>query len=323
MTRWKDWAQLVRVPNTLTACADTLAGFSIAAGAWNASHAIPLIIASCASICMYWAGMALNDVNDIEEDKQNRRKGPIVEGRIALQSAWLAGWGLLIAGVVLSVIAAGMLVDANRQTRLVWPCLTAILLAATIVLYDSPIKKSILGPWCMGACRSLNLLLGFTIGLAAIPDIAARIGDLKNTLVVLPIAHGLFVVGITLAARKESSWKQSSLWLASSWLVGFIAVVGLSISTLFASQDLKFRMDPQTGFPLLIALMASPWLIRAIRSIRDNTVSSLVPAIKQAILTILFFDAAVALQFAGNVAGLIVCSLAIPTFALGRWFRVT
>jgi len=323
MTRWRDWAQLVRVPNTLTACADTLAGFSIAVGAWHVSHAIPLVIASCASICMYWAGMALNDVNDIEEDKQNSRKGPIVEGRITLQSAWWAGWGLLIAGVVLSVVAAGMFVDASRQTRLVWPCMTAILLAASIVIYDSPIKKSVLGPWCMGACRSFNLLLGFTIGLVAIPDIAERIGNLQSTLFILPIAHGLFVVGITLAARKESSWKQSSWWLASSWLVSFIAIVGLAMSTLFAPQDLKFRLDPRTGFPILIALMSVPWLIRAIRSVRDGSVRTLVPAIKQAILTILFLDAAVALQFAGNVAGLIVCALAIPTFALGRWFRVT
>lgn len=323
MTRWKDWAQLVRVPNTLTACADTLAGFSIAVGVWHVSHAIPLVLASCASICMYWAGMALNDVNDIEEDKQNCRKGPIVEGRISLQSAWLAGWGLLIAGVVLSVVAACMLADTNRLMRVVWPCMTAILLAATIVLYDSPIKKSILGPWFMGACRSLNLLLGFAIGLAAIPDIAERIEDLKSTLLVLPLAHGLFVVGITLAARKESVWKQSSLWLAISWLVSFIAVVGLAFSTLFVSQDLPLRLDPKGGFPLLIALMSVPWMIRAVRSVRDGTIGSLVPAIKQAILTILFLDAAVALQFAGNVAGLIVCALAVPTFALGRWFRVT
>jgi len=73
----------------------------------------------------------------------------------------------------------------------------------------------------------------------------------------------------------------------------------------------------------LVGLLATPWAIRAVRSVRERSVFSLVMAIKQAILTILFLDAAIALQFAGNVAGFVVCAMAIPTFALGRWFRMT
>ena len=67
-SRLRAWAQLVRIPNTLTACADVLAGFTLVAGQWWTVTGItlPLVIVSIASICLYWAGMVLNDVNDIE-----------------------------------------------------------------------------------------------------------------------------------------------------------------------------------------------------------------------------------------------------------------
>ena len=92
------WAQLVRIPNTLTACADVFAGFAIAAGAWiqesdtNWRLAAPSLgVAALSSIAMYWAGMALNDVHDVEADKRQRRNGPLVTGRISVSSAQTVG----------------------------------------------------------------------------------------------------------------------------------------------------------------------------------------------------------------------------------------
>ena len=58
-------------------------------------------------------------------------------------------------------------------------------------------------------------------------------------------------------------------------------------------------------------------------SIQSPGVGTLVPAIKQAILRIIFLDAAIAVQFGGYLTGILVFGLAIPNFALSRIFRVT
>jgi hypothetical protein len=46
-------------------------------------------------------------------------------------------------------------------------------------------------------------------------------------------------------------------------------------------------------------------------------------AIRQAIFSILFLDATVALQYAGDIPGIIIASMVVPTLLLARWFRAT
>lgn len=325
------WAQLVRVPNTLTSCADALAGLALVVGAWNSSPKllIPLLVVSLASVCFYWAGMVLNDVHDLEKDKLQRRNGPLVDGRISIDAARLAGWGLLIGGWCLALLARTLVpdslvdvADAAHFTWMILPVSTA--LAGCIVAYDSRLKATQLGPWLMGLCRGLNMFLGVSIGTAVLwPSSQAWVCILSVVL-----GHILFVVGITLAARREGLMQQSWLRMIAAWgtsLLGVAAIATSSVwgSELFGSPGTEFRLEPRSLFPILVLLLALPWLRRAVLSVSNPGVGTLVPAIKQAILTIIFLDAAVALQYGGNVPGLIVCSFAIPTLALARIFRMT
>ena len=148
-TRIRAWAQLVRVPNTLTACADVLAGFSIAVGPWFAIDgiAVSLLLMCSASVCFYWAGMVLNDVHDIEADRIQRRKGPLVDGRIDIQTAAIAGWMLLCTGLLLTVVSSYLL-PRNPSKWLVVGI--GSLLAMVIAAYDSRLKATIFGPLLMG-----------------------------------------------------------------------------------------------------------------------------------------------------------------------------
>lgn len=330
MARFRDWAQLVRIPNTLTASADALAGFSIVAGAWRLADVFPLIVISLASISLYWAGMVLNDVNDIAKDKREKRKGPLVDDRIPWSVARQAGWGLLLGGVLLATLSGFITTGWTeavglpaRSLSALYPGACSVVLAASIVLYDSPCKSTFLGPWIMGLCRASNLVMGMALGCTVVDSPEATLSSLGHVQWMLPLGHGLFVVGLTLAARKEAKLFQSKPLLAASWSLSLGALAILAIAPLSTDSNVFLRLEPATGFPILIALLAAPWFLRAVRSVRAGTVPTLVAAIKQAILTILFLDAAIALQFAGNTAGLLVCSLAIPTFALGRWFRMT
>lgn len=378
MARLKDWAQLVRVPNTLTASADALAGFSLAAGVWSAFHAPALVVIALASIALYWAGMVLNDVNDIEKDRREERNGPLTDGRIAWSTANRFGWSLIFGGVLLAVVA-GYLAELSRSSttprdtplesiasvehlqassslqseplqseptllegaagltappksisetnerNLLWlaPGLVAIALALCVVAYDSPLKQTFLASWIMGLCRAVNLSMGIALGVvaSASPDEAfARMG---NAMYLIPMGHGLFVVGLTLAARKEAMLKQSGWHLICGWGVSLMGGALIAMSAIQAGPLANLYLTPEQGFPMLISLLVLPWLNRAVHSVHFKTIPTLVRAIKQAIVTILFLDAGIALQFAGATAGIIVCSLIIPTILLGRWFRMT
>jgi 4-hydroxybenzoate polyprenyltransferase len=326
-TRIRAWAQLVRVPNTLTACADVLAGFSIAVGPWFAIDAIDgiavsLLLMCLASVCLYWAGMVLNDVHDIEADRIQRRKGPLVDGRIDIQTAAIAGWLLLFTGILLAGVSSYLLPDpSNASTRNSSKWLVVgigSLLAMVIAAYDSRLKATIFGPLLMGMCRGLNLLLGISLGWCLVwPSDSDWI-----VIAVAVFGHVGFVMGITLAARRESLMDQSSTRLAIAWMISVLGIVAISVCPLWA-MDRPLRLDPRSLYPILIGLLMVPWLRRAVLSVRDPGVGTLVPAIKQAILSIIFLDAAIALQFAGSTPGMIVCGLAIPTLALARVFRMT
>jgi len=319
-SQFRAWAQLVRIPNTLTACADVFAGFTLAAGGWWLLSGIvgSLVACAAASVCLYWAGMVLNDVNDVVVDTAQRRNGPLVRGIISVETARVAGWGLLVTGIALAALSAYVLPSTDQSAPRWIVGATAGVLAASIVAYDSWLKATLIGPLLMGLCRAFNLLLGFSLGSCI---------EWQNeldwySLAIATVGHFSFVVGITLAARREGLLQQSSVRLAWSWASSVFGVIAIALCSAW-SINRPLRLDPTGLFPILVFLLALPWLRRAVVSIQSPGVATLVPAIKQAILTIIFLDAAIALQFGGNLPGIMVCSLAIPTLALSRIFRVT
>ena len=313
------WAQLVRIPNTLTACADVLAGFTLAAGAWWQFSGIApsLVAAALASICLYWAGMVLNDVHDLAVDTAQRRNGPLVIGLIAVGTARKAGWALLLLGIALAGVSAYLLPTTDTTTPYWIVIATATVLATVIVAYDSSLKATLIGPILMGLCRGLNLLVGVSLGAC----IQWQIELDWLSIGLATMGHVFFVTGITMAARREGHIQQSSRQLALGWGISLIGVTAIALCSWWS--DRLLRLEPHSWFPILVGMLALPWLRRALVSIQSPGVGTLVPAIKQAILSIIFLDAAMALQFGGNLPGMIICGLAIPTLALSRIFRVT
>ncbi|MDT0265709.1 UbiA family prenyltransferase [Streptomyces sp. DSM 44915] len=141
--RARAWLELVRGPAALTVPGDAVAG--AAAGRAPARNTA---LAMGSSLCLYWAGMALNDWADRAEDARDRPHRPLPSGRIAPAAAFGAAAGLTAAGLALA--AAG----TRRQLA------TAGALAATVWAYDLKLKHTAAGPAAMGAARGLDLLLG-------------------------------------------------------------------------------------------------------------------------------------------------------------------
>ncbi|MFE5483159.1 SCO3242 family prenyltransferase [Streptomyces sp. NPDC056527] len=142
--RLAPWAELLRVSALFTVPGDALAG--AAATGLRPNRSTLLAIGS--SLCLYEAGMALNDWADRAEDAVDRPHRPIPSGRITPRAALTASAALTAAGL-------GLAARAGR------PALTvATALAATVWAYDLHLKHTPAGPAAMAGARALDLLLG-------------------------------------------------------------------------------------------------------------------------------------------------------------------
>ncbi|MFF9216560.1 SCO3242 family prenyltransferase [Streptomyces viridosporus] len=171
------WAELLRLPALFTVPGDVLAG-AAAAGARPGPRTL---LAIGSSLCLYEAGMALNDWADRAEDAAERPHRPLPSGRIRPAAALTAACGLTGAGLALAA-------RAGRPALAV-----AAPLAATVWAYDLALKHTVAGPAAMAAARGLDLLLG-----------AAATGG--GTRAALPCAAllGSHTLAVTAVSRRET-----------------------------------------------------------------------------------------------------------------------
>ena len=173
----KAWLQLFRVPNLFTVPGDPLAGFLIATGGRLDSRALCAVLASLA---IYAAGLAMNDLADFAEDKSERPKRPLPSGAIPRNTAWFATVNLMLFGLVLCYLA-------GPQTLLM-----GIGTVMGVVLYNFFTKKiPVIGALNMGVCRGMSLLLGAAAGLGPDPqmlDAASKLNAFQPALSALLVA---------------------------------------------------------------------------------------------------------------------------------------
>ncbi|MET8029235.1 SCO3242 family prenyltransferase [Streptomyces avermitilis] len=198
-SRLQAWAELLRLPALFTVPGDALAG----AAATGARPTPRTLLAICSSLCLYEAGMALNDWADRAEDAVERPHRPLPSGRVRPGAALAAAGALTAAGLAL----------AARAGR---PALTvAAPLAATVWAYDLTLKRTAAGPLAMATARGLDLLLGAT----------ATTGSPRRA---LPSALALstHTLAVTAVSRRETQGGSSSAPLAA------LAVTGVLTGTL-------------------------------------------------------------------------------------------
>ncbi|WP_259294722.1 SCO3242 family prenyltransferase [Streptomyces canus] len=134
----------MRLPALFTVPGDALAG----AAAASARPTSRTLLAIASSLCLYEAGMALNDWADRDVDAVERPHRPLPSGRVHPTAALGAACALTGAGLTLAACAGR-------------PALTvAVPLAATVWAYDLALKNTPAGPFAMATARGLDLLLG-------------------------------------------------------------------------------------------------------------------------------------------------------------------
>ncbi|MER6770510.1 SCO3242 family prenyltransferase [Streptomyces bacillaris] len=213
------WSELFRVSALFSVPGDALAG----AAAVGRGPGRGTAFAVGASLCLYEAGMALNDWADREEDAVDRPHRPIPSGRVSPAAALGAAGVLTAAGLALAA-------RAGRPALAV-----ATGLAATVWAYDLRLKHTKAGPAAMAAARSLDLLLGATAagsGTAATArggadNVAARVAFVRGPLPAA-LALGAHTYGVTAVSRHEAQGGSTAVPLA---VLATTAALGTAVLT--------------------------------------------------------------------------------------------
>ncbi len=298
------WLRLLRLPNHATAAADVLAGFLICSQARILELPQPVLWwALAAGVCLYAAGMVLNDVFDYELDRLERPERPLPTGIISVRTAATVGYALLAMGSVLACIAA--FISHQPAVALIGAALTL-----AIWTYDRHAKQTAFGPAFMGICRTLNWLLGM----------AAAGGPAMPQQWLLPIGMGMYVMGITLYARDEASRSRiATLVVATLLMLAGLTTTGAYAYCLATKGGgsawlTAGRLD---SWMLLWCVLSISILLRAVLGIIDPSPSRVRAAVGNAIMSIITLDAVLVLSSCSEQWAIVVILLLAP-FLFGR-----
>jgi len=177
---------LARVSNLPTVWSNCLAGWWLGGG--ENSGKLPLLFLGASAL--YIGGMFLNDAFDADFDRHRRPERPIPSGAIPPASVWSWGCAWLASGLLCLTIL-------GKTTGAL-----AVVLAVCIVLYDATHKAIPASPWLMGICR---------FWLYAIAGSTGAVG-LNGWPLWCGLALGIYVVGLSYVARRESFHKRIPSW---------------------------------------------------------------------------------------------------------------
>ena len=311
MTGLRAVLQLLRFPNVFTAIADVVAGFLFVQSLEGASDIgtpdfwVTLGFLVIGSSALYLSGMVFNDVFDRELDARERPERPIPSGAVSESAARKLAWTLMIFGLI-SAIAAGIVAQS------VVPPAIGVALSACILLYDGVLKSTPLGPWTMGACRSLNVLLGMSVA----PQ------SWSYAAILTAAAVGIYIAGVTWFARSEADQPQRR------HLIGGLAVLLAGVAMLVPVLSLRAA----AGAAVVIGPSRWSWFLllfgalvgtRCLSAILDPTPGKTQLAVKSAILSLIVLDAGICFLCAGGGAAIGVLALLIPAMVLGRFVYST
>lgn len=307
------YLQLARIPNVFTALADVFMGFLVTrldflpGRDWITSEAAQLLLLSAASAALYTAGIVLNDLFDVEQDRRERPARPIPSGRVAASSAGRLGGMLLAAGIALAAMVSLMIGHAA-------PVLTAVGLAAAILAYDRVLKRTFLGPVGMGLCRMLNVLLGMSSSAEAWAGWNWQIA----------VGVGIYIAGVTWFARKEAAISKS-VQLAAATATMMAGIALLATYPQRAPQEILAGMaagDTSVwNFMWLVLAMLIGW--RCLRAIITPHPGAVQQAVRQSIFSLILLDAVVAYGVRDLAGALFILPLLAPAMFLGRFIYST
>jgi hypothetical protein len=206
----RSYFQLVRIPAVFSSMSNAYAGWwiggAIAVGLGSQRAPVTSLLLGLIAAGLYLlAGMALNDIADLEVDRKERPERPLPSGAIPLRNAWMLVAGFFILGLLCQSIA-------NPVSAVV-----GLFLVAAIFLYNFVLKSTFLGPLSMGLCRVLNLAGAMALSFSSFNTFAALPAVVYGVLASL----GLYVAIVTYLARDEVAGNSAAR--VQIFFIGFAA----------------------------------------------------------------------------------------------------
>lgn len=298
----KPYLQLVRLPNLFTAAADSLAGWLLVEGSFrDPGHWLPLVLAS---VCTYAGGIVLNDVFDVGVDRRERPGRPIPSGKVGRGAAAALGTAFLVAGLGLALVSA---------TRRGW--VVELALIGCILSYNAGMKRTVLGPEIMGACRGLNLLLG----MSQSDVLGGPAGWLAAG------SYAGFVTGITWISRSEV---HTGLWknIAAGLTLQSLALLGLIVAGAgpwrFPHPVRRDRLFVALGV-VVLGVVGTAVNRQTIRALREPSPVVVQRAVKVGIMSLVWLHVGLLLAARGPLEAVAVALFWVPAAYAGRWIYST
>ena len=240
----RTWLQLFRAPNLFTVPGDPVAGYLLACyGAVEPLIFLPV----AASLCFYAAGLLLNDLADLAEDRAERPERPLPSG---------AASPLAVAAVMGVLAVAGLVICFQISA---WTGGVGTVLLLAVVSYNMGGKRiPVVGAINMGLCRGFSLLLGAT----AVPhgDLSIRLmlHSRLDHLAVAFVLMTLYIAAVTNLARFEtkaavpgSAKLLPAAFIAGGWVAFLPLVHGANRNSTHALFLLALLICAQEGWRLV------------------------------------------------------------------------
>ena len=291
MTLFRAWLRLLRIAALPTALADVWLGAGVV-GLLTTWAAVWL---SLVSLALYAAGMILNDVHDVGEDRRDNPGRPLVIGRISVRTAGIAGFTLLAMAV------------GGAATLGIVPFVATGVLAVLIVTYNFALKATVCGPLNMGLCRAFNVFLGMSV---IPPALAGETG--LSFAAALPVL--VYVMSVTYLSRLETTVPRRSMLVLPS--VGILSATALVVLLACTARSLVVPVHV-----VLVAALAAVgagivlgriWLGRGIRG-----------AVALALMGIVPLEALVAFGYWSWEAAGCILVLLLPVLLLRKLSHIT
>lgn len=327
----KAFFRLVRFPAVFTVLADCAMGFLFSCRTPGEKEWIAFSLICVASVCLYWFGMAANDIVDAQRDSLHpvRCLRPIPSGQIKVASAKRIAFILLLVGIV-------------TGSALAWffsSILTIVSLAGLtglILLYDLTFKSQWFAPLLMGLCRALNIL--FAMSVFYNPE---TVDGLALTWIL--VAYSVYITGVTWFSRyenvdEENGWQSKddseseernappAPWTPVAWLSAL--VIGLGVLALMPLSDALtekspiFAQDP-IRWRMLIGVLSLMLGFRALQSLLSNNPRTIGPIVGYCLMSLIVLDAVVVCLVYNPTAAICIVGLLIPTIVLNRVTYIT
>ncbi|MGQ9575843.1 MAG: hypothetical protein ACUVUC_11035, partial [Thermoguttaceae bacterium] len=201
---------------------------------------------------------------------------------------------------------------AGAASRTVRPGGVGLLLAGSIVLYDSLLKRTPLGPSAMAACRMLNVLLGMSVQPRSWADehwLAAG-------------AIGLYIAGVTWLARTETQeGRRGQRALASLVILGGIGLLA-PLPQLVEQPNATLLAEPFRWY-VLVGVLGALAAFRLFQAVADPRPEQVQVTVKLCLLSLVILDAAICYVVRDIGGAVMVLVLLLPAMMLGRRIALT